>query len=138
MPSTPKVKTRPFHILCSLLAGACLSTTASAADYSKDLSKSVLQPETQSAKINLLLNVEFSDKYVTPRGQIVRDKGLTIQPLLLGFIDLYKSDRTFLNDFKIVGGIWNDFGTSAVARHAPFGTKPETHYTESDPIFGIS
>jgi hypothetical protein len=137
MPITPKAKTHRSHILSTLLAGACLSSTALAGDYSKEMNKSVLEPE-QSAKVDLLLNFEFSDKYVTPRGQIVRDKGVTIQPLLLAFLDLYKSDKTFFNDFKIVGGIWNDFGSSAVAKHPPFGSKPDTNYTESDPIFGIS
>lgn len=136
MPITPKLKTHR-SILCSLFAGACLSSSALAGDYTKELDKSIIEP-TQGVKLDVLLNFEFSDKYVTPRGQIVRDKGLTIQPLLLAFIDLYKSDKTFINDFKIVGGIWNDFGTAAVAKHAPFGSKPETHYTESDPVFGIS
>ena len=101
------------------------------------LEKSVIEPETAGAKVNLLLNVEFSDKYVTPRGQIVRDKGLTIQPLLLAFLTVYEGDG-FISSFKFVGGVWNDFGTEAVSKHAPYGSDPKTHYTEIDPILGIS
>jgi hypothetical protein len=103
------------------------------------LSKSIIEPEAppQGAKVNLLLNVEFADKYVTPRGQVVRDEGLTIQPLLLAFLTLYEGD-SFISSFKFVGGVWNDFGTEGVSKHAPFGSSPKTSYTEIDPIFGVS
>ncbi|MBV9127065.1 MAG: hypothetical protein JO117_03150 [Verrucomicrobia bacterium] len=84
------------------------------------------------------MNVDFSNEYVTPRGMIVRDKGLTVQPLLLAFITLYKDNNTFVNSFKLVGGMWNDFGTSQVSRQPPFGSNPKTNYTEIDPIAGIS
>lgn len=94
-------------------------------------------PPPQGAKVNLLLNVEFSDKYVTPRGQIVRDEGLTIQPLLLAFLTLYEGD-SFISSFKFLGGVWADYGTSGVSEHPPFGSEPKTNYTEIDPIFGIS
>ena len=39
---------------------------------------------------------------------------------------------------KAVGGVWNDFGTSGVSEHAPYGSNPKTHWTEIDPIGGIS
>src|SRR6185295_9130557 len=91
----------------------------------------------QGAKVNLLLNVEFSDSYVTPRGQIVRENGLTIQPLLLAFLTVYEGD-SFISSFKFVGGVWNDFGTKGVSEHPPYGSNPKTHYTEIDPILGAS
>ncbi len=99
--------------------------------------KAMIEPAPQGAKVNLLINVEFSDKYVTPRGQIVRDDGLTIQPLLLAFLSLYEGDG-FISSFKFVGGVWNDFGTKGVSKNAPFCSEPKTHYTEIDPILGVS
>jgi len=97
----------------------------------------VTPPPPPSSPIDLLLNVEFSNAYVTPRGMIVHDEGLTIQPLLLAFINLYKGDG-FIDSAKIVGGVWNDFSTSPVSVHAPWGSPDKTHYTEIDPIFGVS
>jgi hypothetical protein len=123
--------------LATLTTAALLVSTSHAGDAKKMLEKSVIEPEPAGPKVNVLLNVEFADKYVTPRGQIVRDDGLTIQPLLLAFISLYESDTSFISSFKLVGGVWNDFGSKGVSEHAPFGTNPKTHYTEIDPILGV-
>jgi len=99
--------------------------------------KEVVPPPPPPSPIDLLLDVEFSNEYVTPRGMMVREEGLTIQPLLLAFVNLYKGDG-FIDSAKIVGGIWNDYGTSRVAVHAPWGSADQTHWTETDPIFGVS
>jgi len=50
---------------------------------------------------------------------------------------IYKED-TFINDFTLVGGVWNDFSSSGVSVHAPFGSSPKTSWVEIDPIAGIS
>src|SRR5215203_2951748 len=89
------------------------------------------------SRVNALLNFEFSDKYLTPRGMIVHDDGLTFQQLTLGFFNIYKGEK-FLNDFTLVGGVWNDFSSKGVSENAPFGSKPKTHWVEIDPIAGIS
>jgi hypothetical protein len=138
MKSSPQSRSRFAGALLatSLLAATTLPAFAGPTAKEK-LSKSIIEPEPQGAKVNLLLNVEFSDKYVTPRGQVVRDEGLTIQPLLLAFLTLYEGD-SFISSFKFVGGVWNDFGTAGVSKHAPFGSNPKTHYTEIDPILGVS
>ena len=130
---------RPSRLLfASLVAAALITAPVFAGDAKQMLGKSVVEPATPlGAKVNLLLNVEFSDSYVTPRGQVVRDDGLTIQPLLLAFLSLYEGDG-LISSFKFVGGMWNDFGTKGVSEHAPFGSEPKTHYTEIDPIFGVS
>ncbi len=87
--------------------------------------------------VHFLLKTEFASGYTTPRGMIVRDQGLTIQPLLLMFVDLYQGGQ-FINRVKAVGGVWNDLDTSGVSEHAPFGSDPKTHWTEIDPIGGLS
>jgi hypothetical protein len=99
--------------------------------------KEMAPPPPPASPIDLLLNVEIGNAYVTPRGMIVHDEGVTIQPLMLAFINLYKGD-SWLDSAKIVGGVWNDFSTYPVSVHAPYGSPNKTHYTEIDPIFGLS
>ena len=89
------------------------------------------------SRVNALLNFEFSNEYLTPRGMIVHDDGLTFQPLVLGFFNVYRGEK-FLNDFTLVGGVWNDYSSEGVSEKAPFGSKPKTHWVEIDPIAGIS
>jgi hypothetical protein len=100
------------------------------------MSKDVVAPAAER-RVHFLFKAEFGSGYVTPRGMIVRENGLTFQPLLLTFIDLYKGDG-FINSVKLVGGVWNDFGTSGVSRQPPYGSDPKTNWTELDPIAGIS
>ncbi|HAB18287.1 MAG TPA: hypothetical protein PLX89_22915 [Verrucomicrobiota bacterium] len=89
------------------------------------------------SRVNLLLNFEFADAYLTPRGMIVQDDGLTFQPLVLGLVNVYKS-KSWLNDVTLVGGVWNDFASEPVSKQPPFGSEPKTHWVEIDPIAGVS
>ncbi len=98
---------------------------------------STARADDPPSRVNALLNFEFSDKYLTPRGMIVHDQGLTFQQLTLGLFNVYKGD-TFINDVTLVGGVWNDFSSSGVSVHAPFGTTPKTSWVEIDPIAGVS
>lgn len=100
--------------------------------------KQVVEPPPPSLpKVDFLVNVEFANEYVTPRGMIVHDEDLTIEPLILGIVQVYQGTGT-INSFKLIGGMWNDFTTNRISKHAPFGSSPKTNYTEIDPIFGIS
>ncbi len=85
------------------------------------------------SRVNALINTEFSDKYLTPRGMIVHDEGLTFQVLALGLVNVYKGD-SFVNDVTLVGGIWNDF-TSAPKS---INSAPRQSWVEIDPIAGVS
>ena len=57
-----------------------------------------------------LLQFDFSNAYITPRGLYVVNKGMTFQPLLLGFFDLYKNKDAFRSDsiamFQALTGLW--------------------------------
>ena len=128
----PKEKVRNF-ITKSVIASALAALVATSGAFAGD--KTTIVEESAPPKINLLLATQFADKYVTPRGMIVRDEGLTIQPLLLAFLPLYKSDNFSLT---FVGGMWNDFGTARVSKNAPYGSDPKTRWTEIDPIVGLS
>ena len=98
---------------------------------------SLCADEAAPQRFHAVNNFEFSDKYLTPRGMIVHNDGLTFQWLALGLFNIYHGD-TFINDFTLVGGVWNDFSTAGVSQHAPFGSNPKTSWAEVDPIAGVS
>jgi hypothetical protein len=123
--------------MAAVLALQWTGALAHAGEAATAPAKEVVPPPPPASPIDLLLNVELSNAYVTPRGMIVHDEGLTIQPLLLAFINVYHGD-SWLDSAKIVGGVWNDFSTYPVSINAPYGSQPKTHYTEIDPIFGVS
>lgn len=94
--------------------------------------------EAAPSRLHALVNLEVSDKYLTPRGMIVQDKGVTIQTLFLAFLDVYDGKPgAFLNNVTLVGGFWNDYATEAVPEHLGTGST-ETNFIEIDPIFGVS
>jgi hypothetical protein len=86
------------------------------------------------SKVHALFNLEFSDKYLTPRGMIVQDQGLVFQPLFLAFASIYSSDNFSIT---AVGGVWNCFGTSGLPSSDSNGAK-NTSWYEIDPIAGLS
>ncbi len=87
-----------------------------------------------ASRVNVLVNFEFADKYLTPRGMIVHDRGLTFQNLVLGLVNVYKGDH-FINDVTLVPGVWNDFSTDGLPNSNGDG---KTGWVEIDPIAGIS
>ena len=132
-----KLRQRTFGALIAMLALLSLGGLARAGETVNAPAKEVVAPPPPpSSPIDLLLDVELSNAYVTPRGMIVHDEGLTIQPLLLAFVNLYQGTG-FIDHAKIVGGVWNDFSSYPVSINAPYGSQPKTHYTEIDPIFGV-
>jgi len=116
----PHVLLRTFTLLAATVSLAIVSLPLVRADNSK---------------VDTLVNFEFSDKYLTPRGMIVVDHGLTSQLLVLGLVNLYKG-TDFVSDITLVGGFWNDYSTSPVAKH--LGSSGNTNWIEFDPIAGLS
>jgi hypothetical protein len=116
---------KPTQYLLGALAAAPLVTTTVWADDAPPPSK-----------VHALVDFQFANEYVTPRGMLVRDQGLTVQPLFLGFVSLYQGD-SFINSLTFIPGIWNDLGTHSIAVNAPYNSKPTTPWTEVDPIAGI-
>jgi len=135
--TTRMMKSKPFHrssAACALLAAGALvasSLGALAGPADDKLAKSVIEPEPEPSRLHCLLQVEVGSHYITPRGLDVVDAGVTIQPLVLIFFDLYNSKTGFLNDITLIGGVWNDWGTKA------YGAKPG-QWNEIDPSVGLS
>jgi hypothetical protein len=105
---------------------------------------------TPPSRVHFLADVEFANEYLTPRGLIVVNKGLTIQPLVLGFVNVYKGD-SFINDVTLVPGIWADFATAKSGPRPGFAYSQNfnpatgtyslvqsTYLNEVDPIFGVT
>jgi len=102
------------------------------------LTAMTVQADDAPSRFDALASFEFANEYVTPRGMMVTDQGLTFQPLVLAFANVYKSD-SFINNVTLVGGVWNDFSSSQVSTTGPtYKTAPTTAWLEIDPIAGFS
>ena len=49
--------------------------------------------DASSSKVDALVNFDFSNECLTPRGMIVHDKGFAFQPLVLGFVNVQRAIR---------------------------------------------
>jgi len=120
----------------ALLGGLAAAALPFAAETAQ--AEDAVAPAPPPSKVNVLVNFEFSDKYLTPRGMIVQDEGLVFQPLVLGFANLYAGEKDdLLNSVTLVGGVWNCFGTGGLPSSDSNGAK-NTHWYEIDPIAGLS
>jgi hypothetical protein len=89
------------------------------------------------SRVDALFDLEVADKYLTPRGMIVADHGVTFQALFLAFVNVYKgAPGDFINDVGLVPGFWNDYTTDPIAKH--LGKTTYTDWVEIDPIMGVS
>ena len=135
LPVPPATRTRrPAESSPADLRTTCALAAATAA--SALLTPATLADDGPASRVNALVNFEFSTHYLTPRGMIVQDSGLVFQPLVLGFFNAYKGDG-FINNFTIVGGVWNCFGSEGIASSTSNGAVTTSWY-EIDPIAGIS
>ncbi|MEO7932132.1 MAG: hypothetical protein ABIT76_03135 [Chthoniobacterales bacterium] len=94
------------------------------------MAKPILE-ESPGLKIHGLIQLEFSDHYITPRGLDTENQGLIFQPLLLLFWDLYSSKTGPLNDVSLTTGVWNSWHTRKS------GATPR-QWNEIDPIVGLT
>ncbi len=128
----PNPSVKPQLAKASSAASIVLGALAVAA---LPLGTNTARAEDAPSRVHALVNFEFANEYVTPRGMIVRDQGVTIQPLLLGFVNVYHGD-SFINSVTLIPGVWNDLGTKSLPIHNT-SAKPTTPWSEIDPIAGI-
>jgi len=117
--------------------GATLGTIAAAAALPLAGGTAHADDAPPPSRVHALVNFEFSDKYLTPRGMIVQDEGVVFQPLVLGFANVYADKDSFINSATIVGGVWNCFGSGRLAS-SDSGGADKTSWYEIDPIAGLS
>lgn len=80
---------------------------------------------------HVLLQLDFSDHYITPRGLNVENEGLVFQPLLLVFWDLYSNESSYLKDISLTTGVWSSI-------HSEKSGADPGHWNEYDPILGLT
>jgi hypothetical protein len=97
------------------------------------LASAAAAQDNPSSKISGLLQVEFSDHYITPRGLHVENEGVVIQPLLLLFWNLYASEDSTLSDVTLTTGVWNSVHTNKNQREAE-----PSRWNEIDPFAGLT
>jgi hypothetical protein len=99
-----------FRFACALLAGAAcwgVTSLASAADLpvKAKASPPVAAP---TSDIHGFFDVSFKNDYITPRGLLVTNTGLTTQILMGLSGDVYKDKAGFINLVSLYGGVWSD------------------------------
>lgn len=68
-------------------------------------------PETAAKNVNCFFDFAVKNDYITPRGLLVTNTGVTLQ-ILSGFsIDFYKNPSCFINQASLVLFCWNDLWT---------------------------
>jgi hypothetical protein len=98
----------------------------------KGVAAPVVEKESLGSNITGLINFDFSDKYYTPRGLMSSNGGISFQPIVILFFDLYKNDRGPLNDLTFNFGVWNDVDT-----HENPSEKNPGNWNELDGFFGM-
>ncbi|MEO5713403.1 MAG: hypothetical protein ABIT37_07930 [Luteolibacter sp.] len=124
-------------LLPSLALVAChaliCSNTLSAGEVQSAPAAPEITPALPKLKLNMLLQLDVSDHYITPRGLDVEDDGVVFQPLVLLFANLYSSESSFVSSVDLTAGVWSSFHTETE------GSGPDpSHWNEFDPILGLS
>ena len=123
---------RSLHKTLALLAlAACAATTPALAGTPSSKEPAAVTTPAPEPWVHALLQLDFSDHYITPRGLDVENKGLIFQPLFLVFWDLYSDKGGFLEDVTLTTGVWSSFHTRKS------GANPG-HWNEFDPIGGLA
>jgi hypothetical protein len=67
-----------------------------------------LSPPSPPLDIHGFFDVTFANEYITPRGLLVTNTGLTTQIVDGLTFSLYKDQNTWINSFSITAGTFND------------------------------
>jgi hypothetical protein len=96
----------------ALAVGALLGLGVGASDASAaDMMplKVKAPPPPPSLDIHFFMDTMLLNDYITPRGLLVTNTGLTTQVLSGIVLDLYKDKAGFINDISVNGGVWSDY-----------------------------
>ncbi len=85
--------------------GISLGVTAS---FAADMPLKAPPPVVEPLDMHAFFDVSFKNAYITPRGLLVTNTGLTTQFLAGLAGDVYKSKTGFINSVSVYGYVWND------------------------------
>jgi hypothetical protein len=94
----------------ALLAGAAglgmsLGVTTS---FAADMPVKAPPPVVEPLDMHAFFDLSFKNAYITPRGLLVTNTGLTTQVLTGLAADVYKNKTGFINSVSFYGYVWND------------------------------
>jgi hypothetical protein len=110
-------KTRSILLYALFVSSAFCAAIVSAAEQGSLSDINALSPTKQAFPqdfVHGLVNLEFSNYHLTPRGINLQDKGLIFQPLVRLDWNLYKptaATNAFINDAYVTTAVWNDIDT---------------------------
>jgi hypothetical protein len=84
---------------------------STSADYDSTRTPLLLSELPQTLNIHGYVETQFKTAHITPRGLVIADKGVEIQPVGALTFDLYQGDG-FVNDLSVTGGVWNSINSS--------------------------
>jgi hypothetical protein len=124
---------QPLHQLSVpfFIAAAFIAAPRLIAGTPTETAAAAIEPAAPPLKLNMLLQLDVSDHYITPRGLNVENEEAIFQPLALLFANLYSSETTFVSDVSLTAGVWSSVHTKES------GPDPG-HWNEFDPIFGVT
>ncbi|MGC4033069.1 MAG: hypothetical protein QM754_15300 [Tepidisphaeraceae bacterium] len=106
------------------IASAAVAAALSFGSFARAADAPATAAEDEKPNIHGFFEVPFKTAYITPRGLVVENQGLVIQPIGGLVIPL-------TNDFTFIGGVWNSFNTHQ--------NDPEVNsYNEIDPFATLS
>ncbi|MEA2990135.1 MAG: hypothetical protein QOG83_2846 [Alphaproteobacteria bacterium] len=82
-----------------------VGSVASAADLPVKVKAPAPPPESD---VHGFVDISFKNDYITPRGLLVTNTGLTTQALMGLALDLYKDKTGPINNVGLYFGVWND------------------------------
>jgi hypothetical protein len=96
-------------------AGALLASAAglgmslgATASYAADMPLKAPPPVVEPLDMHAFFDLSFKNAYITPRGLLVTNTGLTTQVLTGLSADVFKSKTGFINAVSVYGYVWND------------------------------
>jgi hypothetical protein len=123
----------PISTIPSALAALTFATALPAMAGEPVGPAAPIESAAPKLKLNMLLQLDVSDHYITPRGLNVEDDGVIFQPLALLFANLYSSETSFISDVTLTAGVWSSLHTETEGS----GPNP-SHWNEFDPILGLT
>src|SRR4051812_39677657 len=117
-------------IASALVVSAGLGLGVSAA-LAADMPVKAPPPPTPELDTHAFFDISFKNDYITPRGLLVTNTGLTTQVLGGLAADVYKDKAGFINLVSFYGYVWNDIWS---AQKHPTASS----WNEFDWAFGMS